>query len=432
MNQSNAPQKKEEGLSARTLLDNTRIRMLLSLGSAILMWFIVTMLVQPNTSQIINNVPVNFNYNALQYTQQGLSIVNNPEYTVSVIAYGDGYAIGNLQPDDFVVYPDYTSVKGSGEASLRLNVRCTASSTGNISVELQDRSTRVEVVFDTVAEIVLPVAVRNRDVSMADGYILNRTITTPAEITLHGPTSELARVKQVVAELSLRGDLNSNVETTVPLLFLDAEDEPIDFTYTMADFDAVDLELVVYKLAELPLRLNFINTPPGFDSSTLRYSLGQDTLLVAGPASVVTRLGELNIGTIDLSTFSLNKSYELAITLPSGVVSQEHIPTIGVNFDTTGLSTRTLNLPESCIEVVNLPTNYRLNVESKRIANVTLCGPQEALEGLTAASVVARIDMDAVSAVTGQQNLAVNIYVPSQPQVFALGSYTVQCKIEED
>ena len=105
---------------------------------------------------------------------------------------------------------------------------------------------------------------------------------------------------------------------------------------------------------------------------------------------------------------------------------------IRVSFDTSELATKTLNLPASSVRVVNLPASYKLTVRSDRIMNVTLCGPADVLDGLTADAVVAEIDANDFPIVTGQQNIAVRIYVPSSNQVFATGSYTVQCQIVSD
>lgn len=423
---------KQKGIVSR-LLDSSRVRMVLSILLALFAWIYVTMVVQPNTTQKITGVPVNFNYGSLTYTQQGLSIVNDPEYYVTVIAYGDGYVIGSLGKDDFTVYPDYSSVKSSGEASLRLNVKCTADTGGGtVQVELENKSTRVNVVFDTVGEVTLPITVQMQDVALEDGYIIHKSVALPAEVTLTGPTGELSSVAKVVAEVTVDGKLQENVSVTAPLRFLDEEGREVQFTYVTSDIATAEVAITVYKLADIPVSLSFINTPAGFDASILRYSLSQEILTVAGPANLIDKMADVNVGSIDLSTFALDRVYELPITLPEGIVSQENVQQITVSFDSTGLATKTLHLPADCVEVVNLPSGYQLAVESERIMNVTLCGPKEVLDSLTVQSVVARIDAEDLSIVTGQQNIAVSIYVPSSTQVFAIGSYTAQCRISTE
>jgi len=76
---------------------------------------------------------------------------------------------------------------------------------------------------------------------------------------------------------------------------------------------------------------------------------------IAGPAEKIDALSTLSIGTIDLSTFSLNKVYEMPIELPTDIYLLDNISTITVSFDCSGLETKTMNLPASCVQVVNLP-----------------------------------------------------------------------------
>ena len=216
------------------------------------------------------------------------------------------------------------------------------------------------------------------------------------------------------------------------LRFYSATGQEIDFEYVTMDHGAVDVTLTVYKTAQLPINVRFVNTPPNFDDSVLIYSLSQTALRVAGPAATVDNLTELAVGTIDLSTFALDKVYEMPITLPSGIVSLDNVDTVTVSFNCSAMATKTLNVPAENVEVINLPSTYQLAVESDRLMNVTLCGPAAVLEGLTADQVVARIDADDFAVALGQQNIACSIYVPADGRVFALGSYTIQCEISSE
>ncbi len=149
----------------------------------------------------------------------------------------------------------------------------------------------------------------------------------------------------------------------------------MQFEYTTLETDSVDVTLQVYKLATLPVEVSFINAPADFDPSVLVYSLSKKTLNVAGPESQIDRLSALSVGTIDLSTFALDKVYEMPIELPSGIRLLDNISSITVSFDSSSLETKTMNLPASCVQVINLPSTYTLTVETERLMNVTLCGP---------------------------------------------------------
>lgn len=410
------------------LWGDRRFLLLLSLGIAVLLWLYVTMSVMPNTSTTLSGVPVDFDYDSAKYTTLGLDIVNEPSYTVDLSLSGDGSVLGAARASDFVVYPDYSSVKGAGSQTLNLNVKIVNPDLESRVTATIDRGRRtVDVVFDTILTKTLPVTVETGGLHIAEGYSLNRVSSSPSEITITGPSTEVSQVTAVVASLSMEGELSESQLVQVPLEMRDANGKTLDLSYTTMEDDIVDVTVSVYKQVELPLVVNFINVPGYFDVNTLQYSLSQETLLVSGPERVVNNLTELSVGSFDLSTFSLDKDYQMNVELPEGIVSNENISSVTLSFDTTGMNERSFNVSQ--INVINVPANYQVEVTTKRINNVVLVGPEEDLEQLSAGSIEARINAEDLQVAVGTQTVAVQIQVPSNPRVFAIGTYTVTCNI---
>ena len=418
------------GSHSRSILDDRRIRLALSILGAIVAWMIVTIIVQPGTTNTIYNVPVDYTYDSSVYTSRGLSIVSAEDKTVNLKISGDGYTIGSLTASDFVVYPDWSSVRDSGQKTLRLLVRGANGMLNGVTVTIDGSDNMVDVMFDVVEEKTLPVTVTTNYLTISDGYILYSTEVSKDMVTLSGPSSELDKVTTCTAEVTYSGELDSSVTLATPLRFYTSGGTEVNFEYTELEESSVDVTLQVYKMATLPVNVSFINAPRDFDASV--YELSRKQLKVAGPAEKIDALSTLSIGTIDLSTFTRNKVYELPIELPSDIYLLDNISTITLSFDCSGLETKTMNLPSSCVQVVNLPSTYQLTVETERLMNVTLCGPKAALETLTPEQVVVEIDAEDFSVATGQQNIACRLYVPSNGKIFALGSYVLQCRIESN
>ena len=433
---STAP-KKDNGTKpavthSKSILDDRRIRLALAVLGAVIAWMVVTIIVQPGTTNMIYNVPVDYTYDSSAYTSRGLSIVSAEDKTVNLKLSGDGYTIGGLAASDFVVYPDWSSVRDSGEKNLRLLVRGANSLLNGITVTIDGSDNTVDVVFDVVEEKTLPVTTTTNYLTISDGYILYSTEVSKETVTLSGPSSELDKVATCTAEVTYTGELDSSVTLETPLRFYTSGGTEVKFEYTELEESTVDVTLQVYKMATLPVNVTFINAPRGFDNSVLVYALSRQQLKVAGPAEKIDALSTLSIGTIDLSTFSLNKTYEMPIDLPSDIYLLDNISSITVSFDCSNLETKTLNLPSSCVQVVNLPSTYQLTVETDRLMNVILCGPKGAMETLTPEQVVVEIDAEDFSVATGQQNIACRLYVPSNGKIFALGSYVLQCRIDSN
>ena len=136
----------------KSLLDDRRIRLLLAIVGAIVAWMVVTIAVQPGTTKTIANVPVDFTYDSAAYTSRGLSIVSAPEKYVNLKVSGDGYTIGSLSASDFVVYPDWSSVRDSGAKTLHLQVRGVNGLLNGVTVSIEGGDNSVDVVFDVVEE----------------------------------------------------------------------------------------------------------------------------------------------------------------------------------------------------------------------------------------------------------------------------------------
>ena len=416
----------------KSILDDRRIRLLLAIVGAIVAWMVVTIVVQPGTTRTINNVPVDFTYDSAAYTSRGLSIVSAPEKYVSLKLSGDGYTIGSLTSSDFVVYPDWSSVRDSGEKTLHLQVRGVNTLLNGVSVSIEGGDNSVDVVFDVVEEKTVPITVTTNYLTIADGYILYGTELSKETVTLSGPSTEIDKVETCTAEVTHKGELTDSVTLDTALRFYTKSGSEVKFEYTNLEESSVEVTLEVYKMATLPVSVSFINAPRDFDPSVLVYSLSKQTLNVAGPESQIEKLSTLSVGTIDLSTFALNKVYELPIELPGNIRLLDNISSITASFDSSKLETKTMNLPASCVQVINLPSTYTLTVQTERLMNVTLCGPAGLLDTLVPEQVVIEIDADDFYVAAGQQNIACRLYVPSNGKIFALGSYVIQCKIESN
>ena len=323
-------------------------------------------------------------------------------------------------------------MRDSGEKTLHLQVRGVNTLLNGVSVSIEGGDNSVDVVFDVVEEKTVPITVTTNYLTIADGYILYGTELSKETVTLSGPSTEIDKVETCTAEVTHKGELTDSVTLDTALRFYTKSGSEVKFEYTNLEESSVEVTLEVYKMATLPVSVSFINAPRNFDPSVLVYSLSKQTLNVAGPESQIEKLSTLSVGTIDLSTFALNKVYELPIELPGNIRLLDNISSITASFDSSKLETKTMNLPASCVQVVNLPSTYTLTVQTERLMNVTLCGPAGLLDTLVPEQVVIEIDADDFYVAAGQQNIACRLYVPSNGKIFALGSYVIQCKIESN
>ena len=362
----------------------------------------------------MTGVPINYTSGASTYTAQGLDIVEKPDIEgVTVKVEGNSTIIGNIRSADIMVYPSYAGVSGAGKVTLRLQARVTNTTDfpGDIECTVESPST-IDVVFDEVSEKTVPVTVDASAVTISSGYMLNKTTAVPAEITLRGPKSELDQVSSIVAPVQMDGELADT--TTVPATLELRDEEGNAFTpqYISMDSDSANVTLTVYQVRELPLEVDFIGAPNGF----------------AGPSRTISALEALTVTDFDLAReFEPGRDYQRLIELPAGIVSLDGVTNVTLDFDTSEMASTKLNV--SNIRAINVPSNYELQILSSIVSGVTLYGPADEIEKLSADSIVAQIDCQSLNLTVGQQTIAVSIQIPSSSRIFATGSYTVQCEV---
>lgn len=431
------PPHKKEGREAfrqalARLAGDKRVLALFSLLVAFFMWFVVISVVDPNQTVTVRYVPVNLDYNSAAYESYGLGIVEKPNMTVNVRVTGDGSVVGGLEAGDLLVYPDYSSVTGVGTYTLRLIVRRADTSIAAQQYEIEGivSNNYITLTFDEMATKTFPVTVNVIGVEPAEGYFVDTPVASPAEVTLRGPESQMSQVDKVVANVALSGQRTESALATAQLEFWDKNGNVLTDTHITTDTEQVEVTIPVLKMKEVPITFEYTGVPQGYDTSVLGAQLSQETILIAGPAERVDALESVSAGFVDLTKFKLGETVTLSITLPEGIRNLDALQSVDVTFDTYGFATRTVTV--SKITVVNAPSDTTVTVTTRRLSDVTLVGPEDELDALSEANVVAQVDASAsnINVSKGQQSMPVTIVVPGSSTVFATGSYEVLCDID--
>lgn len=176
--------KPKQKFSIRRAFDNKRFTAIFSVVLAVVLWLVVITVIDPNQSRTIP-VKVSYDYDATAYKTQGLDLINPPSRTINVQVSGDNSVIGGLTSSDLLVYPDYSTVTGSGDYTLKIKIE---KSDSNKKYEITTGNEQyVEVTFDKVVTQKFPIQVSAVGVEPADGYYMDVPLCSPSEVTLSGP-----------------------------------------------------------------------------------------------------------------------------------------------------------------------------------------------------------------------------------------------------
>ena len=409
------------------LINNNTVVLILSLLIAVLAWFLVAYNVDTMVPMTVSNVPVTLDVENSPLSRLDLEVISISDFSVDVEIYGPRAIVGNIKPSDLLVKAKFGNISGPGTYAVSFD----ATMLRNQGIEVngtipESIAMRVDRVIDQTfnVELELPGLV------IAEGYIMDQEYVFPTQITVTGPETEMKTIERCVVVHEFAKELAQTNTFDEKIKLLNADGEEVNSPFLTVDSETVTLTLPVLKKKTVPVTLDFVNVPAGFDLETLRYEIQPREIEIAGASSSIAGVTELHLGYIDLRLFTPDAYMVYDTPLPSGYISVEDIGEITVEFFPEGFEEISLNVNE--IRVVNEPEDYKVSILSRNISNVVVYGPKEILEELTTKDLVAQIDMLDVDIRTGQITMPVEILIPSNENCWVYGdSYTVRIEVSE-
>ncbi|MCI8501414.1 MAG: hypothetical protein HFJ85_04160 [Oscillospiraceae bacterium] len=424
---------KESWLSK--LFYNDMVVKILSVVVAVIGWFLVAMIVDPEAEATIYNIPVRVAVEGSSLQNLGLNVVGGENQTVNVRVKGKRYQIGTLTPDDFnaVAYP--TSVTAPGEYQLEVFVQ-KADTTKEFEV-LSGSLEQITVRFDRIATKTFDLAAEVGGLNLASGYIRSDPVATasPKQITITGPEQNVNRVGKCVVRAEVSEELSKTLSVNGTLEILDADGQPLEpeenkFILSSEKF-AVTIPVLKQKM--LPLTFDYLNVPAGFSTDQLVCRMSSESIQVAAPVEVIDNMTELKVGYVDFKQLDLNYTKEFEIELPTGFINSTNLTKITVSFDTSGFTSKNTWISKDNLKIVNVPDGYRAKVVTRAINSVRIIGSEENLVGISYQDVVGEIDMMNTSvAEEGQYTVPVTVKFPSKSGVWAVGEYTAVVSVQSE
>ncbi len=413
------------------LFRKTSTTALVSIVIAVISWYVTIYSVSPAYITDIQNVPVA----TPSVATDDLNILAVSLSDVSVTVEGKRQDIGNLGSDDIQLYIDTSEVLKPGTYQLDilpqnpedLNYVITNISPSTTSITV-DRQISQDFNIEYVANgVTVP----------DEGYLLVPHTLSPERILVTGPETEIKRISRVVVELTLDEPLTTTYDVELPIKLYDFYGREIPTTTQSADshivsnYDAAQVTIPVQEIAEIPLTFSFINVPNDFPLERLTYTMSNETIEVAATSSVLDRYYEISLGHIDMDQLNLltENTVTFDVSLPADMVNYGNVENVVVNFGVDNLAEKYINV--SNITALNIPPEYSVSITSLVINNVHFIGDSESIENLTSDSVVAEIDFAVEELTVGQYQVPVNIEIPGDDIVWAIGKYQVVVNVQE-
>lgn len=417
------------------IFSNKSLLKLMSVLLAVLAWLLVVKSIDSVTTRTIKDVPVDVTAQTSKIDPMNLSVVEDmdgKDVTVDVLIEGDQGVIGGVRPSELSVVADLTGITQPGTYN---NVRliCTdLSSIGATNKRFQVAKitpSMITVKIDRMVTRNFAVTTDVEGLLIPDEYIGFETATTPKEVTITGPESEINKIYDCKVSAKFTEPLTKNTTVKSDIILYDSEGNELEKNLLTLNPEKADITVPVLKRKKLPVKVDFINVPPDFPIEELNYKLSQEFINVAGPASAIDAYQDLSIGHINVSEIGLNYVEVFDISLPSGFKNLDNVDGISVEIDTSGMTEA--NFVVKNIKALNVPVNYEVLIDTVQISNVHMIGTEEIMGTLSADDLVAEIDISEREVSPGPYNLPVKIVAPKKGLVWAEGEYTAVVTIRE-
>ena len=401
---------------------------ILAIVLAVIIWFILAITVAPTIPKTIHDVPVTISLEGY-IEEQGLAVIDfDEETTVDISISGMRYDIGSFTADDLEATLDTSPINDAGTYELSVKVKSDAAPFDVTSIT----PSTVSVKIDYIKTVTVPLQVRAVSVSAQDGYSLGDPVVTPEVIDVTGPQKLVDNISYAVFAIDQKQSLSEAYTTSSGKLILYSDDgAQIDNSSFVIDNEPISVTFPVYFVKNLKLKFDYLGVPSNFDTSTLKYSLSESDIDVMTSNESILNQDDLHLGYINLSEINLENSFTFDVNLDAGVSSVSGVDKVTVTFDSEGFASKEISIPGSNINIINQPNNQDITLSTRAIPSVTVYGPEDVIETLSADDLIAEFNMQSIVLDNGTYTRGVNIYAPKLNNVWCYGSYEIVFTVSE-
>ncbi len=391
----------------KSLFEKDFMIKILSILSAIIIWFVVVINNYPTISTQVFNVPVVVNMQGTYAEAHNFRVVSQSVTEATVYVTGKRGEVGNLTNEDLEISVSAANVINAAEYHLPLEVVSKNGREFTVDkVAAADKSSVdfVTVNFDEIITKEITVKPRLDNVHIAAGFISDEddVVIAPETIIATGPKDLLNDVTDVYIYVEAPGELSSDYEYTAEEPVLYSGESPLENSEGITlNTTSFTVNIPILQRCTLPLEVSITNAPVSFNTEAFlkKLEFSAESLEIAAPSESLKdgEYGEtppINIGSIDMREVNIGSVFTFRAEdfLPEGYQNLSSIDTIAVTCPSDGLGWINLTVRGSAVQIVNAPPQFDYNIITSGFTLVFI-GSEESLEQLTYIDVISQIDL---------------------------------------
>ena len=397
---------------------------LLALGAAILVWLYDVTVVNPNDTSTISGIPVSF-ANEDVIRSQDLMVTGGSSDTVSLRISGRRSELKKLSKNNIEVTVDLSQITEEGNHDLPYTVQFPANvSSGELSIDNRSPATVSVTVEHYIPRTIEARTVFEGDVSPgAEGESLvidtDTMKVTPGEVTVTGPAEQVEAIDCAMITID-RSGISETTVAEYDYELLDASGDPVNRDELVADVEKFTINIPVLKFKEVPLTVRTVDGG-GATEANVSYSLSADSIKISGDPSLVDRIHQIELGTLDFASVIGPTTRTYPVSLPEGVNNASGVTEVELTAEVSGLNV--INLTIDDFTLINVPENLTAESLGESV-QLTLRGTPAALSNLKPEDVAVTVDLSSFTQ-PGTFIVPVTVKLPDGLQVGPIGSNTL-------
>lgn len=367
--------------------------MLLAFLAAVVLWGFVVY--EQNTQTVQDFSSVSVELRGLDVLEErGLTIISgqNTKITVRVQGLYSQIAYFDVNETTASVDVSYITEPGTYRVS-RISVSLPESSNGvsmrNVEL-ISTRPTQFEVVVDRVVEKEVPL---RADVvgTAAEGYVYDTPVFNQETILVSGPESVVETIEYAIFPIEIEG-IDEDYEFTGDVHFV-TEDHTV-VTKDLLRYSSSELLVVlpVHKYAIVPLRVS-LASGAGLTEDMVNVTISPATVQIVGTRAAVDAVSSIDIGTIPLSTITLEDTRTMGVPVPENVKIVGGTQSVEVSVTVKNVVQRNITIDNIDLVVSN-GENWTVEQQTASIT-VRVRGEAGALNALTGDDFIVSTVVDA-------------------------------------
>ncbi len=394
---------------------------LLSLLLAFILWLLVVAYYNPETINLIKDIPITINYDDAILEQQGLILVTVPDETVDVKIEGKREILALVSKDKVSAKIDISSVTKAGEYDLPVVIDVDGQTVTTLSQSVNtltlkfEKAVKAQFTIDAITEG-----------KVAKGYFLEK-VANPTVVTVTGPESVVSKIATIQALVTQEKFAESGVyEATIE--YKDAKGNALDDAFLSLDTDSVKVNVNIFIEKTVPLSLELTNSSGGNDKSYLVPKIVPETITIAGSEDALAQINSISLGTLDVAELTKNYSEKIPPILPNGIKNLDALESASVDISLENVISKQFELSCDKVKIENIAKGNKIQLPDGKIV-VTIRGDASDVEKLTAADIALYIDCKNQLLSNGTHRMTVYCGFPEGYKVGTVGRYELTVKV---